>query len=212
MKVRLADTLFPSKKAVKEHMRLLVEMNKDGTPFYDDELYSLLLRHREAEQKIGCGVKAFRVVHHLKYDNFGFVLTRIDGTETDFSWVVCLDGRTPEQDARRAARADIKGQIMSYKTAYFSKHSVCEATGARLTHDSCHVDHESPTFEELFTNWLESQGIGPEEVKVNTTEDMSVEYTIQDPVLRQSWQTYHQLFASLRAVTPGFNLRRSKHG
>jgi hypothetical protein len=55
-------------------------------------LLELLSKHPQAAEKIGVGVKYF-TVENAKGGTQCFYITRIDGSQSDFSFMKCLRGR-----------------------------------------------------------------------------------------------------------------------
>lgn len=54
-------------------------------------LFALLSRHPRAMEKIGPGIKHF-TVEHAAYGTRCFYLARVDGSDTDFSYLKCVRG------------------------------------------------------------------------------------------------------------------------
>jgi hypothetical protein len=88
---------FPDKNAARDKIKQLLRSTFNGTLVPADSedgqlLLALIQQHPKAEEKIGCGVAYFTTAR--RWDNGiptkHFVLHRIDGTSTDFSYLKCL--------------------------------------------------------------------------------------------------------------------------
>lgn len=90
----VAGESFTTKKALEEKLKAILHAAKPGVEL-DEPQHSFLLyvlfRHPDAIQKIGPGVRAFRVTTS-KYGNRCFEAVRTDGTWTEFSYLKCARG------------------------------------------------------------------------------------------------------------------------
>ena len=67
-----------------------------------DFIYDLLNEgHHDPDRKIGCGVAGI-FVNSNDYKNRGFFIKRLDGSETDFSYVKCIYKKSPLHDIKSA--------------------------------------------------------------------------------------------------------------
>lgn len=85
---------FSTKKALEEKLKTMLHAAALGVELSEPEhsfLLCVLFRHPEAVQKIGTGVRAFRVTT-TKYKNRCFEAIRMDGTTKEFSYVSCARG------------------------------------------------------------------------------------------------------------------------
>lgn len=114
---------FRTKKSAKEHFRNMLARYSDGAPIEGEDeadLFSLLARHPEVQDKVGVGIDGF-------YADQGFMGTRCfylrrhDGSTTDFSFNSCVDGRapTPQQEFLEAARMAVQAQIRQAKRRHY---------------------------------------------------------------------------------------------
>lgn len=96
--VIVAGESFATKKALEEKLKVILHAAVPGVEL-DEPVHSFLLcvlfRHPEAVQKIGCGVRAFRVTTS-KYGNRCFEAVRTDGTWSEFSYLKCARGGDSE--------------------------------------------------------------------------------------------------------------------
>ncbi len=97
----VAGLTFKTKKALEEKLREILHAAVPGVELDEPEhsfLLCVLFRHPEAVEKIGPGVRAFRVTTS-KYKNRCFEAVRTDGTGVEFSYVRCARGEDDDQPA-----------------------------------------------------------------------------------------------------------------
>jgi hypothetical protein len=92
IEVEVAGKRFRTKTELKDTVRNLIAKYTFGQ-FLDNEDFQfcmeLFRRHSDYEQKVGRGVQRIEV-RRDDYGNRYFHLHRIDGTDTDISWVHCV--------------------------------------------------------------------------------------------------------------------------
>jgi hypothetical protein len=96
----VAAQTFKTKKAFEEKLRSILHAAEPGVEFGEPEhsfLLCVLFRHPDAVQKIGCGVRAFRVTTS-KYGNRCFEAVRTDATWAEFSYLKCARGDESDSD------------------------------------------------------------------------------------------------------------------
>jgi hypothetical protein len=94
----VAGETFATKKALEERLKAMLHAAAPGVELDEPEhsfLLCVLFRHPDAVEKIGCGVRAFRV-GTSKYGNRCFEAVRTDGTWTEFSYLKCAKGSEAE--------------------------------------------------------------------------------------------------------------------
>ncbi len=202
------DQKFVTKKAATEAIRKVLYAYKPGETLKEEDAFfmaDVLEHHPEAAMKIGCGVRSFQVEYN--HPTVGFWITRSDDTRTDFSFLSCLTPPTPEMDARKAFRTEVRDQLVAFKTKATSSSAqlACAVTGVLLTSDRCHVDHYEPTFLELTEQFLASRGVAIADVQVEPTLDGSTETRLLDRELAKAWGEFHTR-AKLRIVSAHANL------
>jgi hypothetical protein len=202
---------FKSKAALTERVRKILysypfeeELQPDDFAF----MSSLLLRHTESTRKIGVGLAKMKVMPGL-HKTRCFFLIRIDGTESDFSFVNCINGKAPLQDLRTAMRFAVQDQSRALRDAAFSRARVltCPITGAVITSAEAHVDHIPPdTFERLVDRFLLEHGVDPTTVALGGDGDGEMQCYLVDDAFRTTWTEYHRAHARLRIVSVRANL------
>lgn len=171
----------------------------DDLPF----VISVLMKHYEWTEKIGCGIASIEVRNNG--GTRGFWIVRTDGSAIDISWVVAINGKpSAKADAVTAARKAIASQIAAVPTATGAACSIC---GRVLTAtDTVHVDHEIP-FDTLFSQWLATHGLSYADVQ---SIDTGTRRVMSDPGQVVSWMNWHALHAKLRVVHSTCNLSRRR--
>jgi hypothetical protein len=207
--VLIGKRAFESKKSATESIRAILYKYPVGEKVRGDDmwfLFDLLELHQQADEKIGCGVVSIEIEQNGP--TRGFWLTRVDGTRTDWSFVACLSPPSPERQALSGFRTAVVPQILAFRDEFFRDRigATCPITGEVVTLDNCHVDHESPTFRELVTEFLSCQYTELREVAVVPTRDGDTKTRLLSPELESNWQRFHQLKAKLRIVSMRANL------
>lgn len=200
--------LFTTKAALTARCRGMLQGEIDQ-PF----LYSLLQRHSKAVQKIGCGVRHFDVRVNQPFGTRGFWIVRVDGTETDFSYIACISPPSKEADALKAMRNAIHPQILAFKQWAFAPTGMynCALTGQRIAFSSSHVDHKPPrTFDALVQSFLSSYQFKLSDIEVNDTLDGDIETCMKDGPTKELWQTFHQTYAILQITSAAANLSQGR--
>jgi hypothetical protein len=216
--VTIGDQNFDSKKAALEAIRGIRDRYPDNVALeVDDDRFvrCLLALHPEADQKIGAGVSHFTVATEAEFGgrNRHFVVHRILGGPTDFSFVHCLHGKSKDRNDRlMALRQAIKEQTWRFRDWTLGNGRVfCPYEGIELTATNSHIDHAAPdTFESLVLRWLSAAGISIDAVEITPPADNQlVAYMINKDQLA-SWHEFHKEHAKLRLLSVRGNLSGAK--
>lgn len=201
---------YPTKESVRERCRRIIEASSGATVEDRYEfafLCDLFGRHPHAAQKIGQGIDAILVRPVPPYNNLGFYLRRVDGSETDISFRQCVSARTDDADLYGALRRAVDDQVIAFKNESFDGKFtlLCPYTGEMLFPTHCHVDHRPPkTFKALADRWIKLVG-GHDRVRI-ASGDGDVGSRLIDGGQLVSWRSYHGGQADLRIVSPTANL------
>lgn len=187
----LGGIRYATKKSIENRCRELLKTLGPTPASEFSFLFDLLRMHRQAEQKIGCGVLRFKIVANKEHWNaHGFALDRLDGSPTDWSYRHCLYPPSHKQEVLKALRYVIRPQI--------------EALNALPGE---HVDHEFPlTFQALVDMFLREKSLTYDDISVNPTIDNDVVTRLADPTLSEAWFLFHKINAKLRIVSAKQNL------
>jgi Protein of unknown function (DUF3223) len=147
--IEVGELNFTSKVAAKEHFRAILYLHPLNQRISEPdatELKWLLERHHESVQKIGCGISHFLVRQNPLYPTRGFVAVRINGAETDFSYLKCIDGPpSPMLEAKRALRAAVREDTEEFKRREFAERADasgrihCTTTGQWIAFSEKHM-------------------------------------------------------------------------
>lgn len=200
--ITILDKTFPTKKALKEHIRAIVAAYPNHTPL-PANVGAFLDALPDPVQKRGVGIAHWLIVP-TSYNNRCLWITRTDGSQTDISWQKCVDNEVnPFKDLCAAARIAVAEQVKAFKVKAFAEGPlVCPLSGEALTLESSHVDHFEPTFVKMVELFF-----GDKLPALTATRDGATEANrIADPKLEARWQQYHALVAQLRVVSKQTNL------
>ena len=208
------DQQFTSKKSLREYIRAIRDRYEDFVPLSSDDfqfMLALLDRHQNADIKIGCGVANMYVKTTPPYYTRAFWLRRIDGTETDFSFEMCLRAETHSQKVKAALRFIVAQDIIRFKDNFFAQSGrvvTCPITSEKMTYyDNCHIDHAPPnTFQKIVEDFLTTEGLSLDEIELIPGGDGKTVDTIVDNLLIARFITFHNERATLRAVSKRANL------
>ena len=124
MKYQVGRRSFRSKREIESHVRLIFQRTPVGCVLNGDDLQflrELINRHPYAAQKIGPGIEAIRVDLNTYWTpRKMFTLVRVDGSETDVSYRVCLYPPSKQQDFAKACRHAVIDDILEFKQHTFN--------------------------------------------------------------------------------------------
>lgn len=182
---------------------------KSNTWFQD--IYHILLRHPNAEDKLH-HLEDFSVVRNvLKPSSFVIHIKKKDGTVDDVSWLSCVTGkpRSAKQLLHSALRYSIEPQIQQYRDSISLDQCVlCQSS----TNGTPHIDH-FVQFEQLVHDFYQTITI-PVPNEVDAVNDYSGRrcFKSTDQTFQELWEDYHRKHASLRVLCATCNLSRPKIG
>ena len=157
--------------------------------FFND----LLNNHHKKEYKIGCGIDAFIIVKNARNTGYEIQIKRIDGTYESFSWRDCATHthKNEHQLLEAAMRTAIDSQILEFRNNTPEKCATCDKI------ITCHVDHISPTFNQIKNQFLNTIDHAPSEFD---KEPHTHQHTFRDcdADFENKWQLYHKKEANLQ--------------
>lgn len=213
----IGEYSFATKATLQDYIRTIVGKYADEETLSGPDLrfvLALLDRHPNADVKVGAGVESIIVRRNPVYrQTRGFHIFRVDGTDTDFSWVECLNPTPHAKKVARALRALIEPQTMAFKQRFFdTQPHVCALTGESISFVGSHVDHVPPlTFEYLVSAFCSDYGIDINTVPLrDELADNKYVDVIDDDLIAVRWTDYHAAHAVLRVVSRLGNLSYSK--
>jgi hypothetical protein len=210
MKVQIGELIFASKAAAAEHFRQMLyryQLSDVVNEADARELFWLLKRHPTFEQKRGAGILGF-VVIRAPYNSRGFGIIRTDWSDTDFSYLKCINAPpTALQTVIRALRIEVQQDILQAKRHYFELNSdelgrvPCKETGALVTIDEADADHAPPfSFDVLAKTFLSARKITPDETMLTPPADNQFGRQLVNRALAADWREYHHCHADVRIV------------
>jgi hypothetical protein len=200
---------FPTMGELKAYIQKLLSDLEQGVvvpePFHSF-LCCLVKRHRESADKIGVGIKHFKVLTNTNYGgkNRCFYLFRTDGTFTDFSYQKCVATPSPWHEYMDALRTAVMDQIIAAREAAFgrSEEILCPIKKILMTRSVCHVDHESPdTFAALVERFNDEEWIHEEIPPSTGGGDNACGRRLMDSGLEERWKYFHKANAKLRVIS-----------
>lgn len=202
MQYRIHTRTFSTKKAALAYCSALLKngISEDDFPF----LHDLLLRHPNAELKIGPGVESF-YIGSCEYGDC-FWLRRVDGTKTDWSFRQCFQPLKPETKTSQAFRQVVRPQILQFKDDLEWPRR-CALTDVLIERDAAHADHIVP-FRVLLDNFLTDLGLTLADLPTVEQDDGETSRTLQNTDVARQWYEYHAKHARLQAVSVHANLSR----
>lgn len=217
--VEIGALRFETKAAAQDHFRKILYRYQFGERIPDPdatELEWLLERHPEVNEKLGVGIDYFSVRSAL-YATRCFEVVRTDGSNTDFSFGSCVNGKAPSpmSEALTALRAEVTDDILHRKREWFRDHAdaegkvPCALTGVRISLEESHADHAPPRhFGTLAITFLAARAIEPDRSFVTRPADNQYQPLLSDRTLAQAWREYHHKLAIIRVVAKGVNMSR----
>ncbi len=201
--VELASKHFPTKTSAKEFFKKMLNRYKDGEELNQEDhvlLYELFLRHPDASDKIGIGVKRFFRDQSLDHPTSCFHVEREDASSTDFSYPECISNVKPttEQYFYRACRQSVSEILTAKKNNLFDQGSVrCCKTNEFVTKENSEYRHTSPKFSQIVNDFRKK--LDRPIHKDMFYEDADLQYTTRfsDKEVEKLFIEFHQEKANL---------------
>jgi len=232
-RISLADRQFADKTTLRRYCASILASQPVGSRLPEDVaafLIAVMRHHPRAPEKFGAGIRCLRIAVHPIYRSRMFVIERVDGSSTDFSFLDAIarigrpandnDAPTPPSTSRRdfvrAARAAIREQVEMFRTAAqlgtddrYGRVR-CAVSNQLLPIDECDVDHEAPwDFKSIVEAFLSERNIYIPNVPIAGYSDGETERRFLDNALAGDFARYHLERASLRIVARSIHRRIS---
>jgi hypothetical protein len=207
---RLGPYEYPSKDALKEKISHFLLSAKDGLitqPELVQKLHHLLYLHPRALEKIGAGVREFRVAANSQGSGKSFMVMRHDNTCERFSYRTCIDGQAVSHRARvvETFRFAIRDQRNAYRDS-LTLPVQCALTGSQIIRRAdLHIDHRIP-FSVLLEQFRAGEGFQLASVAIRGNGER-VEF--EDLGLRERWCSFHHDNAALQPTCRTANIAKS---
>lgn len=195
-------------------------------PSDHDDLLALLrqydLSRFDGPSKIGVGVDRFETRMNVTNGgkNVGFWVVRVDGSETDFSFIRAVN-EAPKRDEEQltdACRATVYAELQSARIAYFAAHSDqsgrvrCEVSGEPILEEESGFGYVGRGFSELVRDFASSQGWNgavPEGV-LSAPADAQTTTTFVSQAHAAAFRNFHRTSAVIRVVTKAIARQRGR--
>lgn len=214
------EEVFRTKEEAKRFIREILYQYPLHQPLDPADfafMLAVLDRHEHAADKIGVGVKTIHVEEESEWGNRQFIITRVDGTHTDFSFMKCLYPASKLQVFKKACRDLVANDIKHFRQMQFASapdgQIRCPITGVTMNRLDAHVDHEPPlTFDALVEQFIREEGLDVDIVTITGLGDREMRKGFEDSGLEARWKQFHRSHAHLRVVSPWANLSDIKRG
>jgi hypothetical protein len=190
--------------------RTILNKYKPGQKIIEENsfLMELFSKHHQWSIKIGIGVD-YITVKKTQWGTNCFTIKRIDGTETDISYLQCVNGKSSDlSDVKAACRDAIRGIVAKFRNENVKFGvTVCPLTGDTLLKNNTHIDHYDLTFDEVVTLWLSDKDIKQLHSTLNEgSVDGETEIYFNDSEIIKDFVSFHNNNTHLRAVSKIANL------
>lgn len=160
---------------------------------------NLIENHVNKDVKIGCGIDHFVIAINSQYtstDIIYIVRSDLDGTRASFSWSDCAKKCTKsENKLYNAMREYTYDYCLDFRRA---SRKICKICNKKKTDDELHVDHNNPTFIQLYRDFLKINKLSiPTLFDKNNGKE---KFTAQDLDFANSWSEYHAINAALQML------------
>lgn len=210
------------KKLKKEQITELLykyanmKITKDNKDY--NTLYECILMHPRYEEKIGVGIDYFYVKPSIwKVNQFNFMISRIDGTSTDFSYIKCFrQDKTSKENWNQIFRKIIKPQMDEFRTAAYESfgngdYFICQGSGLKIKKIYSHIDHVFPlTFDSIYLEFIKNNNIDLSKIELTDDPTDGDVKMIKDDDIKQKFYEFHKKRAVLRIVYSKVNLQAKK--
>ncbi len=220
----IGKEVFKTKAESKDFVKGILnkyELQDSLAPTDFQFICELLKRHPEYDDKIGVGIKEIVI----RLDGYWgktrcFHIKRIDGTETDFSYLHCIDNDTNKEPIKmftQSARSAVKEQIVLYLSNYLRRtidndnNVICEKTKLKISRDQATVDHIPPiTFDKILNDFLKLKNINPSLIEYTGFGDNEYNKEFKDEHIKTEFANYHRQVAKLRVISRHENSTQKK--
>lgn len=209
-----------TKEKIQKILYKFANLKIDKYSYEHKILFELLKSHPNVNEKIGGGLDYFFVQKSKwRVNQFNFMVQRIDGTTTDFSFYKCLN---PQQKFSKNKnwgsifRNVVKDQTDSFRDSAFKivgdkDKFICSQTNLKFKKIYSHVDHVYPlTFNSIMLEFILVNKINLDEIKLSKDLGTSEIQEILDKNIINSFYKFHENRSVLRIVCSSANLQAKK--
>jgi hypothetical protein len=211
------------------HFKDMLDRHSDNQVVEDrsdhNDLVALLERYdaviTDSPAKIGAGIEHFFRRRNVGegYSTPGFWVHRVDGTDTDFSYIGAVKGQ-PKSNAQEfydACRGAVAADLLTAKKRHFETHGddagrvPCDLSDELITFAEAHLDHAYPTFGQLVVSFRAARGWqhGVPVGVLSPPADAQITTCFIDASAAEAFRQFHRGAATLRIVSRERNLAMS---
>jgi len=183
--IKINNKEFKNKTQTLSYFKKVLNSYSVGQFLSDEhqlEILDLLKFHENYEHKLGCGISKIQISTNF-WSAKAFLIHRIDGSTTDFSYLKCLNPPTFERNiytcCRNAIFEDIKPLIERGK----------------------HLHHEEISFKKLVDDWMKTGIKITEEDMSKSSDDNNIVKHFVNNELTDSFRKYHKENAKMVLLT-----------
>jgi hypothetical protein len=172
------------------------------------DLVALFKKHPYYKIKIGSGAKDI-IVEKTKYGNNCFFILRKDGTQTDISYLQCINGESSKiSSIKSACRSAIRSEILKVRRNVNFGVDRCIFTRELLDNQNTHIDHYNMKFNDVFKLWMKGKDIEDLFSDLNdTSKDMVNDIFFVNKNRIKDFTEFHNKNTHLRAISKTANLK-----
>ena len=188
-KVYLAGCEYASLTEARNYAKAILDKHNSGDLVTDDETKflqaAIALRGAEKlKKKIGAGIESIFIDCNDSGDK-AFFIRRIDGSETDFSYIKCFEKPSIFTDFSNACRNAVQKDKATLKTG--------------LGYDLYHVHHNGIDFKTIVQTFIEEEHIDITSVVFLSGDGIEGSY-FMDESLASDFREFHARLASLEVL------------
>lgn len=229
--VDIGTRKFTTQKAALGHFREMLHRYNDGdvinSPEDHADLVALIERYDFVLDRAGEPLKGQGQIKHFErrrnpgpgWSSHGFWVVREDGSDTDFSYIHAVKGKTANisHDFAEACRVAVAGDLMKAKKNAFKQYAdnegrvPCEISNQMVTFKEAHLDHAWPYFGHLVSGFRATRGWADEipEGVVSEPSDRQTTASFVDASVAEAFREYHNSQAILRILSKSENQRKA---
>jgi 5-methylcytosine-specific restriction endonuclease McrA len=203
---QIFKTKVATQKAIQEKIKLLdicvIDKTHKDYYFFED----LISYHEWKEEKIGCGIKAFKITYNPYNRNERTVyIIRVDNTEIDFSYKKCLGIK--KNELTEAMRNSISSYTIEEKKKNKLECNYCKIIN--LTNSEYHLDHKTIPFSTIKDNFLKETTLEIPKVFDKDKIYLTAIFKDNDIKFKEAWINYHNLIADYQILCKTCNIKKS---
>lgn len=182
-----------------------------------DDLVALLERHDQLgiseSSKIGAGISYFerRLNRGEGYSSHGFWVIRVDGTETDFSYVKTIKGMPMSvlEQYYGACRSAVGADLAAEKQRQFDHFAdldgkiPCDVSGVLVQFSEAQLRHSKPYFGEIVREFRVKNGWSEDDLValISTSNDAQISTKFRHSEDSEAFREFHHSRAVLHIVS-----------